>query len=510
VDVGFLFEHSVERYPDHTALVFEERRWSYRAWHQRVQRCAQALFDLGVGSGDRVALYLQTSEVSVSAYFAVQLLGAVAVPLNYRLAAGEAAHILEDSGSSVLIYDASLCESTRKAQQLARGVREFLCYADAQTDIPAGHLDFETLLESTGDRTEPWPARSASQLSALMYTSGTTGRAKGVMHSHANDVAIAMNCVMEYGLQHQDIALHIAPLYHVGGLQAFFIPHLMVGATNVVLSRYSAASTLAAITQERITTLFAVPTQIRELLLQERLQGIEPWSLRMITTGGAALSAASMARVQRELCTQIYNGYGMTEASLTLLLHPQDALRQLGSCGKPTLISACRILAAAGEVGQLLVQGPQVTCGYWNNPHETAAKIKHGWLYTGDLFSTDEQGFYYFRGRIDDMIVSGGENIYPREVEEVLYRCAGVQQAAVIGLPDAKWGAVVTAFVVREGDLTAESLDRHCRESTELAAFKRPRRFVFLEQLPTNPSGKVLKRQLLADYGPSPDEAATI
>jgi fatty-acyl-CoA synthase len=330
------------------------------------------------------------------------------------------------------------------------------------------------------------------------------------MHSHANDVAIAMNCVMEYGLQHQDIALHIAPLYHVGGLQAFFIPHLMVGATNVVLSRYSAASTLAAIAQERITTLFAVPTQIQELLAQEKLQGSEPWSLRMITTGGAALSAASMARVQRELCAQIYNGYGMTEASLTLLLHPQDALRRLGSCGKPTLISACRIAAPEGEVGQLLVQGPQVTAGYWNNPEETAAKIRHGWLYTGDLFSRDEQGFYYFRGRIDDMIVSGGENIYPREVEEVLHRCAGVQQAAVVGLPDAKWGAVVTAFVVRAGDLTAEALDRHCRESNELAAFKRPRRIIFLDELPTNPSGKVLKRQLLADYACSQNGAATI
>jgi acyl-CoA synthetase (AMP-forming)/AMP-acid ligase II len=510
VDVGSLFEHSVERYPDHTALVCDERRWSYRAWHQRVQRCAQALSDLGIRGGDRVALYLHTSEVSVTAYFATQLLGSVAVPLNYRLAAGEAAHILDDSGSSVLIYDARLSDSTRKVQQLSHGVRNFLCCAEVQSQVPAGHLHFEALIESAGDRTEPWPARSASQLSALMYTSGTTGRAKGVLHSHANDVAIAMNCVMEYGLQHHDIALHIAPLYHVGGLQAFFIPHLMVGATNVVLSRYCAASTLAAIAQERITTLFAVPMQIQELLAQEKLQGSEPWSLRMITTGGAALSAASMARVQRELCAQIYNGYGMTEASLTLLLHPQDALRRLGSCGKPTLISACRIAAPAGEVGQLLVQGPQVTAGYWNNPQETAAKIRHGWLYTGDLFSRDEQGFYYFRGRIDDMIVSGGENIYPREVEEVLYRCAGVQQAAVVGMPDAKWGAVVTAFVVPAGNLTAEALDRHCRESSELAAFKRPRRIIFLDELPTNPSGKVLKRQLLADYAGTPDDAATI
>jgi len=336
-----------------------------------------------------------------------------------------------------------------------------------------------------------------------------------VMHNHINDVAIAMNCVMEYGLRHTDVALHIAPLYHVGGMQAFFIPHMMVGGTNVVLGYYDPVKTLEAIDGERVTTLFAVPTQIQEMLHHPEFAKHDVSSLRMITTGGAAIAAATMERVIRDFCPNIFNGYGMTEASLALLLHPEQALSHLGSCGKPTLITTCRVVEQRAEddatpddiappnaIGQLIVRGPQVMWGYWNNPVETAKKLRDGWLYTGDLVSRDDEGFFYFRGRIDDLIVSGGENIYPREVEEVLYRCPGVQEAAVVGLPDAKWGSVVAAFIVakKEG-VEAATIDAFCKSSPDLASYKRPRRIHFLERLPTNPSGKVLKRELIATYG---------
>ena len=229
-----------------------------------------------------------------------------------------------------------------------------------------------------------------------------------------------------------------------------------------------------------------------------------------------------MERVIREFCANIFNGYGMTEASLALLLHPEQALSHLGSCGKPTLITTCRVVrhraeddatpdeqADVDEIGQLIVRGPQVMWGYWNNPVETAAKLRDGWLYTGDLVSRDREGFFHFRGRVDDMIVSGGENIYPREVEEVLYRCPGVQEAAVVGLPDSKWGSIVTAFIVADGPgLTPAAIDAFCRASPDLASYKRPRGIVFLDSLPTNPSGKVLKRELLAQYaGKVPDES---
>ena len=524
MNIPTLLERTVERFPHHPALVYEGRGWTYSQWFARIGRLAEALSALGVRPSDRVAFYVNTSEASVTTYFACQLLGAAAVPVNFRLAAGEVAAILLDSGARVLVYGGPLTGSVLDVAERVRTIHDYISCADASETVPPGHHHFETLAERTVDRGTPRPDPFPAHRSALVYTSGTTGRPKGVMHSHGNDVAIAMNCVMEYSLSRRDTALHVAPLYHVGGMQAYFIPHVMVGATNVLLGRWDALATLETIQAERVTTLFAVPTQIQEMLFHPRLLEFDVSSLRMITTGGAAMSAATMERAIRELCPNIFNGYGMTEASLALLLHPEEALSHLGSCGKPTLITKCRIVrhrpgrdvapgatvepdelrepgetVGPGEVGQLIVRGPQTMLGYWNDALETERKIKDGWLYTGDLFSIDAEGFYAFHGRVDDLIVSGGENIYPREIEEVLYHCPGVREAAVVGLPDARWGSIVAAFVVKGSpDLTAEAIDDFCRGSERLAGFKRPRRVVFVDALPTSPSGKVLKGELAA------------
>ncbi len=508
-----LLLQSVEKYPSRTALVHNERRWTYEAWYARILRFAGGLAEMGVRPTDRVAFYLNTSEASATTFFACQLLGAVAVPMNFRLASGEAAYILRDSGARVLVYGRNLQDNVLRIAENVPSVHAYIAYGGDIAELPAGHFDFETLAEQHSP-SDMHPAVLPEHLSALVYTSGTTGKPKGVMHTHANDVAIAQNCTMEYKLSHRDIALHIAPLYHVGGMQAYFTPHMMVGGTNVIMERYETLATLEAIDSERITTLFAVPTQIQEMLFHPRFNLYDVSSLRMITTGGAAIASTTMQQVIERFCPNIYNGYGMTEASLTLLLHPEDALSHLGSCGKPTLITNCRIvrigqddeydpedMVADDEVGQLLVRGPQMMAGYWNKPEETAKKLQDGWLMTGDLFSRDKDGFYTFRGRADDMIVSGGENIYPREVEDVLYRCPGVQEAAVVGLADPKWGNIVTAFIVKGSpDLTVDVIDQHCRTSHDLAPFKRPKRIIFIDALPLNPSGKVLKRELIAAY----------
>ncbi len=510
--VAALLLQSVEKYPDRCALVYGDRRWDYAEWYARIGRFAAALAAIGVRPTDRVAFYVSTSEASVTTYFACQLLGAVAVPMNFRLAPGEVTHILRDSGARVLVYGKNLRQNALQATAALRSVHDLISCADDPAEVPPGHHHYETLAEDAAAVAPPLPDLRPEHLSALVYTSGTTGRAKGVMHSHANDVAIAQNCTMEYGLSHRDIALHIAPLYHVGGMQAYFIPHLMVGGTNVVHGRYDPLRTLEAIASERATTLFAVPTQIQEMLFHPRFGEFDVGSLRMITTGGAPIAAVTMEQVIRRFCPNIYNGYGMTEASLTLLLQPEDAIGHLGSCGKPTVITHARVarlhadgrcepdeVTVADEIGQLVVRGPQMMVGYWNRREETHRRIRDGWLLTGDLFSRDAKGFYTFRGRVDDMIISGGENIYPREVEEVLYRCPGVQEAAVVGLPDAHWGSVVAAFIVPAAPgLTAEAVDAFCRASPDLADFKRPRRIAFLDALPTNPSGKVLKRELVA------------
>ena len=516
-----LFENTVAKYPDRLALVCGDARYTYAQWDMRVRGLAQALFDLGVRQTDRVAIFQKTSDAMATAYLACQLLGAIAVPMNYRLSANEAAFILRDAGARALIYDETMLPLVAKIEHALSDLRLYVCvtgHGEASADesgdayAPLHHHDFDALIDSTRHRDAPLPTLSPDDISALVYTSGTTGRPKGAIHTHCNDVAIATNCVMEYSLTSTDSALHIAPLYHVGGMQAYFIPHLMVGAANIVLPRYDPQRTLAAIAQYRITTLFAVPTQIQDMLFHPAFAQTDHSSLRMITTGGAAIPAATMQRVIDEFCANIYNGYGMTEASLTLLLHPRDALSRLGSCGKPTLISTCRIVTndteravpatesvAPGEVGQLIVRGPQLARAYWNNPVETAKKFRDGWLYTGDLFSVDAGGYFHFHGRADDMIVSGGENIYPREVEEVLYHCPGVQEAAVIGVPDAKWGQAVTAFVVRnDAHLTEDAIIAFCKASDDLAPYKRPKHVMFVDRLPLNPSGKVLRRELAA------------
>ncbi|WP_417251982.1 class I adenylate-forming enzyme family protein [Castellaniella sp.] len=514
MNVSSILSQTVDKHPGKEALVFEGRRWTYAAWNARINRLCHALSDMGVRPLDRVALYLKTDEASATLYFACQKIGAVVVPMNFRLAPAEVAHILRDSGARVLAYSQSHAASALAAAREVHSTHDFIGVAPQGVLVTPGHHDYEALA-SSGNMEEPNYHPDAGQLSALVYTSGTTGRPKGVMHTHANDVAIAMNCTMEYSLGAADRALHIAPLYHVGGMQAYFLPHVLVGGTNIIASHYEAGATLEMIQAEHITTLFAVPTQIQQMLFHPHFRDFNVSSLRMITTGGAAIAATTMERVLREFCSGVYNGYGMTEASLTLLLHPEDALARPGSCGKPTLISQARIVShnpqrdvppdevvSPGTIGQLIVQGPQMMAGYWNNPAETARKLKHGWLYTGDLFSQDADGYYTFQGRTDDMIVSGGENIYPREVEEVLYRCPGVREAAVIGLPDPKWGHMVTAIIVRsDPHLDANVIDSFCQNSGLLAAFKRPRRFFFAEQLPLNPSGKVLKHELIRQYG---------
>ena len=503
---------TVERHPDRDAIVYDGRRWSYAEWNARVNRTAHALAELGVRPYDRVALLMNAGEPVVTLYFACQKLGAAAVPMNFRLSTGEVAHVLSDSGARLLAYDGSLAETALTAVERAKGVSEFI--VAESDDPPAGHHDYESLAES-GRGHDPLITSEVrpEMLSALVYTSGTTGLAKGVMHTHANDIAIAMNCALEYQLGPEDRALHIAPLYHVGGMQAFLVPHVLVGAANVILSRFEPRGALQAIQAERVTALYAVPTQISTMLLHRGAFDVS--SLQMVTTGGATLRERTMERVLGGFCPRLYNGYGLTEASLTLLMNPRDALRKLGSCGKATLLSETRIVVhdpdrdvlpdeeVDGEaIGELLVRGPHTTPGYWNKPRENAARLRHGWLYTGDLFSRDFEGYHYFHGRADDMIVSGGENIYPSEVEDVLHRCPGVRAAVVMGMPDSRWGAAVTAFIERaEPTLSEQDVDRFCKQSDLLASFKRPRRVVFVDALPTNPSGKVLTRELVDRFG---------
>ena len=354
-------------------------------------------------------------------------------------------------------------------------------------------------------------------MACFLYTSGTTGRPKGVVHTHAAHVALSIGCVMEYGLARSDRAFNIAPVYHVAGMQSWFLPHLYVGATNVLMRRYEAEAAVRATAEAGITSLYAVPTQVVTMLQVPELGRFRFAALRRLVTGGAASSAANLARAAEAFTPRVYNRYGQTEASCALTLHPEEAEGRRDTVGKPTFISEVRLRplrdaegarddeadeaaareCAVDEVGEVLIRGPQMMREYHRRPEETAQALRDGWLCTRDLASRDAEGFYTIRGRLDDMIISGGENIYPREVEAVLHEHPGVLQAAVIGSPDPTWGEVVTAFIVRrDPNLTEEAVMAYCRQSRDLAPFKRPRIVRFVESLPSNPSGKIVVPEL--------------
>lgn len=514
IDIASILRRAADRYPGREALVFEDKRFTYAEWNERVNRFAFALYDLGICPGDRVAFYLTNSEGSVTTHFACQKLGAVSVPINFRLGRVELEQIVRDSGARVLVYSQFATEEVAAMARHLRSVHDFVSAADLDEQIPPGHHSYYRLMEEQSNHREPNHRNQAETISALIYTSGTTGRAKGVIHTHGNDFHIAMNCVMEYSLRRGDRALHIAPLYHVGGMQAFFIPHALVGGTNVVMGRYDCLKTMETIEREKITSLFAVPVQLEEMLDHPRRPDFDLSSLRLITTGGAASTSNTLRRVADELCPGVFNGYGMTEGSLTLLLHPEDLAERPESCGKPTLITDARVIrhqegvppnpeevVPAGQKGQLVVRGPQVTPGYWNNTAATGEKLRLGWLHTGDVFSRDQDGFFYFHGRVDDMIVSGGENVYPREVEEAVLGHAGVSSVAVVGLPHQRWGQAVTAVVVARGpEVTAESVLEFCRQESGLARYKCPKMVLLVEELPRNPTGKIQRFRLVEQF----------
>jgi fatty-acyl-CoA synthase len=300
-------------------------------------------------------------------------------------------------------------------------------------------------------------------------------------------------------------------------MHSWFLPHLYVGATNVIVRRYDPAMAVEVTAGAGITSLYAVPTQVVTMLQVPDLGRLRFPALRRFVTGGAASSVANLARAAETFTPRVYNRYGQTEAACALTLHPEDAPGRTGTVGKPTFITEVRLHplrgqaaepeagideppgreCEPGEVGEILIRGPQMMREYHGKPEETARAVRGGWLFTRDLGSRDADGFYTIRGRLDDLIISGGENIYPREVEAALQEHPAILQAAVTGSPDPRWGEVVTAFIVRrDPGLTEEAVMAFCRQSRNLAPFKRPRIVRFVEALPSNPSGKIVVPEL--------------
>ncbi|TWG08188.1 acyl-CoA synthetase [Saccharopolyspora dendranthemae] len=483
--------------PGRTAVVFGERSLTYAELADRVARLADRLRAAGVKPGSRVA-YLGTNHPSfVEAMFAAHRLGAIFVPLNFRLAAPEIAYVLGDSEPEVLIYGPGSRDVVRALDDLPGAVV-------AVEEPDDGQLDYETWLhEGENDPVTADAAVRGEDIALILYTSGTTGRPKGAMLSHANLVWNTYNLLVGVDITSQERTLISSPLFHVAALNQCLLPTLLKGGCAVILPGWDVDLAYDLIERERITMLFGVTTMFAGLAGSPRWASADLSSVRTVMTGGSTVPE-SLIRTFQDRGLVFCQGYGMTEtAPGATFLEGNESARKVGSAGVPTMFTSVRVVrgdgggAAPGEPGEVLVKGPNVSPGYWRDAEATAAsRTDDGWFRSGDVAKLDDEGHLYVVDRVKDMFISGGENVYPAEVENAIFAHPSVLEVAVIGVPDPTWGEVGCAYVVC-GSGERPTLDA-LREflASRLAKYKIPRELHVVDGLPKTGSGKVQKARL--------------
>ncbi|MCL4421633.1 MAG: long-chain fatty acid--CoA ligase [Actinobacteria bacterium] len=490
--------------------------FTYTQFDDRTSQLGRALIALGVRRGDRVAMLLFNSISFMEAIFACAKLGAIAVPVNVRLTSHEIAYILADCGADVLVYHQALGATARAALE-QQGVRVRHRVVDTQghqapaggsgagadrDGLDAGELDYDELRDSA--TCEPLGMDVDDRdIHAIMYTSGTTGRPKGAMLTHANAIANARNALLlGRGLRSDDVTVTVAPMFHIGGLGVHSLPLVYVGGKNVIQSGFDPVRLLQAMSGYRATVQFLVPAMWAALTRVADFDAYDLSSLELAVSGGAP-APLPVIRFFRSHGVPFQEGFGMTETAPSVSVLDSDHVEsKAGSIGRPLPDVEARIVDEHGRdvptssVGELVLRGDNIFAGYWMMPGATAEAFEGGWFHTGDLARCDEEGFITLVDRLKDMIITGGENVYPIEVEQVIYLHPAVLEVAVYGIPDDTWGeTVVAAVVVKEGStLDSEELINHCRE--RLAHFKCPTVVEMVQELPRNATGKVLKSLL--------------
>ena len=469
---------------------------TYRQWDAHTNQIARALLDLGVRRGDRVAISLAGGEPLASLHFAVQKVGAVSVPLSTRLGPEELAYCLTDAAPVLLVTDPST-EATAGAVELDvvhRDVSELP--AAAQSDGPLG------------------PRPSEDDLSVMLYTSGTTGRPKGVPRSHRAEHTAAVAHLVQTQLRQGEVVLGVMPMFHTMGLRSL-LASVLSGGTWVPQAKFDAAESVQLIQDEGVTALYLVPTIFWSLLREPAFADVR--SITRLAYAGAAMTPALAEQLAGTLRPQVLvNHYGSTEI-YTFTIGP-DGVGKPGCAGRAGIFSRVRLvepevgaspeaIVAAGEQGQVIVSmdSPEAFAGYWKRPDADAKSIRDGWYYTGDLATADEDGDLWVSGRVDDMINSGGENIYPDEIEAAVVRCPAVADVCVVGMPHERWGSAVTAFVVPADGIShhdgLRELERYLQSPGGLPSLKRPKRLIAVSAIPRSAVGKTLRRTLVAgDY----------
>jgi long-chain acyl-CoA synthetase len=502
--VGKIFDLTVQKYPNKEALydVRKNLRYTYKEWSFQVNKLANALKSEGVKKGDVVSTYLFNTEELATTFFACAKLGAIFNPINFRLMSEEVAYILNDANPKVLLFEKMLEAAIHPIE--SRFPQTAFWFID--DEVPPYAASYADKVESA-TAAEVEESINEEDIYAIMYTSGTTGRPKGVVHRHREMVEQSLIVISATHLKNTDNGLVTAPMFHCAELHCAFLPRVHVGAKNIILHHFDAKEVLQLIENEKITKLFAAPT-MWNMLLQEEISHYNLQSLKLGLYGAAPMAPALVYACQNQLGISLVQAYGMTEMGPAItFLSEDDQITKAGSAGQACLNHEIRIvrpneqgpsdpedIVPVGETGEIIVKGPCMMSGYFNREDATEKAMYKGWYHSGDIGYLDEEGYLWVKDRVDDMVISGGENIYPREVEDVLYAQGGVLDVAVIGLPDEYWGEIVTAFVVKKDpNLTENDLEEWCKNSEELANFKRPRKYIFCDVLPRNASGKIQK-----------------
>ena len=503
-----LLHRTARRLPAKPGLVCGATRWTFAEFDAVVGRVAAGLAGHGVGYESRVAVLARNSHGFAALRFALARLGAVMVPINFMLKADEVAFILRHAKATMLATDSGLADLARAAARLDTQVKQFVWLPSEDPSQPvAGMISFDALAATTAAPRDV-PQLKSTDLAQIVYTSGTESMPKGAQLTHDAIIWQYASCAIDASIQPGDVLLHALPLYHCAQLDVFLGPAIYVGATGVVTAKPTPDNLLPLIAKHRITSFFAPPTVWIALLRSPLFDETDLSSLRKGYYGASIMPVEVLKELARRLPdVSFWNLYGQTEiAPLATMLGPDDQLRKPGSCGRPVVNVETRVVddamrdVAPGEVGEIVHRSPHLMQGYYNDEEKTKAAFQGGWFHSGDLATIDDEGFITVVDRKKDMIKSGGENVASREVEEMIYRLPQVSEVAVIGLAHPKWvEAVAAVIVVKQGQqLTEGQVIDHC--ATHMAGFKAPKGVVFVDALPKNPSGKLLKRELRQKY----------
>ena len=507
--LGDLVEANGAKFQTRTSLVYNGRAFTFGEQRSRIHRLANALHDMGLRRQQRVAILAQNSNAYIEVYAAGEVAGFIAVAINYRLAAGEIEYIVKDSAPSIFIFDE---EYAAIAGEIRAKLPELSHYIVIGADGPDWAYNYEALIAQAPDEA-PKTRSCQTDIAYLIYTSGTTGRPKGAMLDHAGQIGFIQMLATDMGARSSDTMLLVMPFYHIGAICNYLMTSFVGG--RVILHRaYDIRAISENIKREKVTTIHLAPVMVKDLLDLPGFDVGDYQTLRLIQYSSGPMAVAQLRQAVAAFGPILAQIYGMTECGSGTILHPHqhvldgsaEWVRRLASAGQETLGCRIRVVRPDGsdcdpeEQGEIWIKSPGVMLGYWNNHPATLDAVEDGWMKSGDVGAFDKDRFLFVLDRKKDMILSGGENIYPREVEEALYAHPAVAEVAVIGVPDSRWGESVKAFVVATAGYSVNETEliEHCRQ--HIASYKKPRSVEFVSALPRLPNKKIDKKQLRAPY----------